>query len=291
MLTFVITGASTGIGRGAMEDLVARGHRVIGTVRKEADAQRLRALGPQAHAVVAELTRAEDVARLAQEVRAIVGDQGLAGLVNNAGIAVGGPLEYVPVARLREQLEVNVVAPIAVTQALLPLLRRSPRSRVVFVGSVGGIVASPGLGPYAASKHAIEAIADTFRIELRPFGIEVSLLEPGPVDTAIWDKADVDLGQAERDFPPETLRDYQPLFAFVKAQVRSSRRQAVPVSATNDAIRHALTSSRPRTRYLVGSMAKVGARVRRWLPDRAFDRLLARAVQSSALAERKRSAS
>ncbi|HEY7923524.1 MAG TPA: SDR family oxidoreductase, partial [Vicinamibacteria bacterium] len=171
--TALVTGASSGIGAACAARLVRSGWRVLAGVRRKGDA-------PEGTEEVQ-----LDVTDAAQIKAAADGVEELHALVNNAGIAIAMPLEFVPLDELRHQLEVNVVGQVAVTQAFLPVLRRA-RGRIVFVGSIAGRSALPFLGPYAASKHALEAIADSLRVELRPWGIHVAIVEPGSIRTPIW---------------------------------------------------------------------------------------------------------
>ena len=185
MATVLITGASRGIGRASALALARSGHDVIAGVRDEEAGRALEAEGSgRVRAVKLDVTDAASIAAAAEAV----GDR-LDALVNNAGIAVGGVLEAVPLDELRHQLEVNVVGQVAVTQAVLPKLRAAS-GRIVFISSVSGRVSAPIMTPYTASKYAIEAIADGLRIELRPWGINVVLVEPGSIDTDIWRGAD-----------------------------------------------------------------------------------------------------
>src|SRR4051812_39464080 len=177
----VVTGASTGIGEAIARRMDA-GFRVFAGVRKEEDAERLRAAGANIEPVLLDVTDQASIDAAAATVKAAVRDQGLAGLVNNAGIAVSAPLEFLPVDELRNQLEVNVVGQVAVTQAFLSDIRTA-KGRIINIGSIGGKVAFPLAGAYAASKFAMEAITDSLRRELRPWGIEVSIVEPGGVKT------------------------------------------------------------------------------------------------------------
>src|SRR5688500_10451554 len=174
MPTVVVTGASSGIGEAPARMLAQRGLDVLAGVRKDADAERVGGLHDRVEAVKVDVADEASVAALAERV----GDAGLAGLVNNAGISVSGPLEFVPLEEWRRQLEVNVIGQVAVTQALLPALRRA-RGRIVNIGSVGGRVAIPLLSPYNASKFALEGITDSLRRELRPLGVHVAIVEPG----------------------------------------------------------------------------------------------------------------
>src|SRR5918996_79044 len=182
----VVTGASTGIGRATALDLVSRGFDVFAGVRREADGDSVAAESSGAVTpVILDVTDAATIDGAALRVTDAVGDGGLRGLVNNAGIAEPAPLEIMPIDALRRQLEVNLVGQVAVTQAFLPLIRAA-RGRVVNISSVGGRVASPALGAYSASKYAIEALSDAMRMELHPWGIQVSVIEPGSISTEIW---------------------------------------------------------------------------------------------------------
>ena len=187
----VITGASTGIGRACALDLDGRGFRVFAGVRKDEDGERLRSERPSIEPLRIDVTDAGEIAAARDRVSEEVGTAGLAGLVNNAGIAVPGPLEHLPIDEFRRQMEVNLVGQVAVTQAFLPLLRTA-RGRVVNIGSIGGRVALPMLGPYAASKHAMEGISDSLRRELRPWGI-------AGLDRAARPDRHRHLGERERD--------------------------------------------------------------------------------------------
>src|ERR1041384_744002 len=182
----LVTGASTGIGEACALCLTAAGFRVFAGVRRTEDGERLGARGG-IESVLLDVTVPAQIAAAASDLAGKVGDAGLAGLVNNAGIAVGGPVEYVSAEDLRRQLEVNVVGLHEVTRAFLPLIRRA-RGRIVHIGSISGLIASPFTGPYAASKHAVEALAEALRVALAPEGIHVSVVEPGQVRTPIWEK-------------------------------------------------------------------------------------------------------
>jgi NAD(P)-dependent dehydrogenase (short-subunit alcohol dehydrogenase family) len=192
-------------------------------------------------------------------------------LVDNAGIGIAAPLEFLPPAELTRQLDVNVVGQLRVLQAFLPALRRS-RGRVVLMGSVGGRSALPFLGGYAMSKFALEAMADSLRVELAPFGIHVSIVEPGTIATAIWTKPQ----RGIEEFPAEAARLYgERVEKFRRLATERSARSGVPAGEVAKAVEHALTSPKPKTRYLVGPDAKRRARLQK-LPDRARDRVLTR---------------
>lgn len=269
--TVVVTGASSGIGEATARTLAQGGFRVLAGVRSGADAERAGALHDRVEPVTVDVTDQGTVDGLA----ARIGDAPLAGLVNNAGISVSGPLEFVPLDEWRRQLEVNVIGQVAVTQALLPALRRA-RGRIVNIGSVGGRVAVPLLSPYAASKFALEGITDSLRRELRPLDVHVAIVEPGAIATRIWEKgtaaADATLAQA----PPEAERVYGPTIEAVRAQARQAAERAIPPAEVAKAVEHALTARRPRTRYPVGRDARQRIRAAAILPDRAFDALVAR---------------
>jgi NAD(P)-dependent dehydrogenase (short-subunit alcohol dehydrogenase family) len=272
----VITGASTGIGRATARYLAERGFRVFAGVRRDEDAEALRQESAgRLTPLRVDVTDRGSIESAAREVEAALGGEGLRGLVNNAGIGIGAPLEFIDLDELRRQLEVNVIGPIAVTQAFLALIRACS-GRVVNVGSIGGRVAQPMLGPYNASKFALEALSDSLRMELAPWGIHVSLVEPGSIATAIWEKTDA---YAERMIPtlgPRARELYGTAIGAVLDAARTLSKQAIAPQAVSKAIHHALTARRPRTRYLVGTDARVQAVLARFVPDRARDAVLLR---------------
>ena len=255
----LVTGASTGIGRATAERLRDRGWDVHATVRVEGQA-------PEGtHELLLDVTDGERVARLRDEL-----DE-LDALVDNAGVAVAGPLEFLPAEELQRQLDVNVVGQLRVTQALLPALRRR-KGRIVIVGSIAGRSALPFLGAYAMSKFALEAMADALRVELAPWGMHVAIVEPGTIDTPIWRKPQ----RRVDDFPPEATELYgRRVERFRRLAAERSSSHAAPVSTVADAVEHALSAEKPRTRYLVGPDARRRARVQK-LPDRLRDRVLTR---------------
>jgi NAD(P)-dependent dehydrogenase (short-subunit alcohol dehydrogenase family) len=268
MRSVVVTGASSGIGRACATRLAAGGWRVFGGVRSAQDADALR--GDVIEPLELDVTDAAQIAAAAEAV----GPE-LHGLVDNAGIAIAAPLELVPIDELRHQLEVNVVGQVAVTQAFLPALRRT-RGRVVLMGSVGGRSALPFLGPYAASKHALEALADSLRLELRPWGIGVSIVEPASIRTAIWEKGATRADELRDGFPTEAAELYAAPIARFR-QVALARGPGADPDLVAKAVEHALTASRPKARYLVGRDAHLRAWIER-LPTRLRDRVLARAL-------------
>jgi NAD(P)-dependent dehydrogenase (short-subunit alcohol dehydrogenase family) len=220
-----------------------------------------------------DVTDEDSIRQAADLVRRTVEEAGLGGLVNNAGIAIGSPLEVIPIAQLRKQLEVNVIGQIAVTQAVLPLLRQA-RGRIVNMGSIAGRGTIPMMGPYSASKFALEALTDALRLELRPWGIEVSIIEPGAIATPIWEKSLKAALDVESDVTEEGRRLYGEAARRVREAVDQASQRAIPTDAVVEAVLHALTSGRPRTRYLVGTDAKIRAMMVKWLPDRWQDRIL-----------------
>jgi NAD(P)-dependent dehydrogenase (short-subunit alcohol dehydrogenase family) len=203
-----------------------------------------------------------------------VGEGGLGGLVNNAGIVIGSPLEMIPLSQLRKQLEVNVIGQIAVTQAFLPLLRRG-RGRIVNMGSIAGRGTIPLLGPYSASKFALEALTDALRMELQPWGIQVSIIEPGAIATPLWEKSAKAAGDLEASASEEAKALYGEAVSRIREVVAQSAQRAIPPEVVVRAVHHALTASRPKTRYLVGADATARAWMVKWVPDRIQDKLLA----------------
>jgi NAD(P)-dependent dehydrogenase (short-subunit alcohol dehydrogenase family) len=272
----VITGASTGIGRAAALHLDSQGFRVFAGVRRAEDGEALRRDGSvRIEPLLLDVTDASAIAAAAKQVDAAVGDAGLAGLVNNAGIGIGAPIEFVDLDELRRQLEVNVVAVVAVTQAFLPAIRRA-RGRIVNVGSIGGRISQPIVAPYNASKFALEAISESERMELAPWDIEVSLVEPGAIATAIWDKTRSYADTLLPQLPPRAHELYGDGLRAALAAVETQSRAAIPPDAVARAIHDALTAPRPKARYLVGTDAKIQALLVRFLPDRLRDALIVR---------------
>jgi NAD(P)-dependent dehydrogenase (short-subunit alcohol dehydrogenase family) len=274
-LAVVITGASTGIGEACAVLLDGCGYRVFAGVRRDEDGAALRAKASERLTpVLLDVTDAVSVAAAAAVVRAALGEGGLAGLVNNAGIAVAAPLEFIPLDALRQQLEVNVIGQVAVTQAFLPLLRAG-RGRIVNISSVGGLIASPFFGPYSASKFALEALSDALRGELRPWGLHVALIEPGTIATPIWEKS---LAAADRliaRLPSRAMEYYGKVIPAIRSQARASGKAGVAPEVVARVVHRALTARRPKARYLVGRGARIIPLIAA-LPDRTRDALLAR---------------
>jgi NAD(P)-dependent dehydrogenase (short-subunit alcohol dehydrogenase family) len=270
----VITGASTGIGRECSLYLDRRGYRVFAGVRKTADGDALKqAASSRLTPLIIDVTDGATIAAAASQVEQSLAGVPFIGLVNNAGIGVGGPIEFLAEAELRRALDVNLIGPVKVAQAFMPMIRRS-RGRIVNVSSVGGRVATPLVGPYCASKFALEAISDSMRAELKPFGISVSVVEPGAVRTAMFEKAANIVDDVTRALPPDGLRYYGSEVEMMRKLIAMQEVNAVPAERVVKAIEHALTSPRPRTRYLVGFDAYLMAFLHWLLPDRASDALL-----------------
>jgi NAD(P)-dependent dehydrogenase (short-subunit alcohol dehydrogenase family) len=269
--TVLVTGASTGIGEATVFHLRELGLEPVAGVRREEDAVRLEEKGLRT--VRLDVT---DEAQIAA-ARETLGDGALAGLVNNAGVAVAAPLEFVPIDQLRRQLEVNVIGQVAVTQAFIPALRRAG-GRIVNVSSIGGRVAAPLLSPYNASKFALEGVSDSLRRELRAQGVDVVVIEPGGVRTPIWGKGSKLAAEMIAGMPPDAIRLYGRMIENVqRATVKIERETGLPPRAVAEVIGKALTADRPRARYVVGRDARVQARLARALPDRVMDRLITRA--------------
>ncbi len=285
----LITGASTGIGRATALRLAGSGWTVLAGVRSESAGESLLAqgdFGGRLIPVTLDVTDGAQIAAAAARVQELASQGasrsgGLDALVNNAGIGMGGPLELLPAEDLRRQFEVNVFGQVAVTQAVLPALRRArpPRGtggRIVFLSSIGGRVPMAYTAPYAASKHAIEALADALRVELYRSGIQVALIEPGSVATPIWDKG---RAEAERfSIPPELTDEYGHVPAAIEKALADTARRGVPPELVAATIERALAASRMSARYLVGRDAKAMLFVRRVLPDLVFDRLARRVL-------------
>ena len=272
----LITGTSSGIGEACTHHLAGLGYNVFAGVRKQEDAERL--AGPRVEPVMIDVADDASVAAAAQHIRDAASNTGLAGLVNNAGIAVAGPLEFIPIDEFRRQLEVNVTGVLRTTQALIPLLRQA-RGRIANISSIGGRVAVPMVGPYNASKFALEGMSDALRRELRPWGIHVALIEPGAVATPIWDKS-IELAETiERNAPPGVRERYGEVMDVVRKQSEKNRTDGVPPQEVAEAVAHALTADKPKTRYLVGRDAKIRGPIAKVLPDRLMDATIARALR------------
>jgi NAD(P)-dependent dehydrogenase (short-subunit alcohol dehydrogenase family) len=249
-------------------------------VRREEDAEALRRDASERFTpLLLEVTDADAIARARETVDAALGDDPLAAVVNNAGVGSGGPIEALDIDELRRALEVNTIAPVAVTQAFIPRLRAS-RGRVVNVSSIGGRIAQPFLGPYSASKYALEALSDTMRRELRPWGIHVALIEPGNVKTRIWEKGQSQVDELRASVGEEVLVRYGRNLERMERFIKLAERNGVEPEKAASVIAHALTADRPKTRYLLGPDARVQLALDRALPTRVADRLFAKMLGS-----------
>ena len=267
----LVTGASTGIGAATALHVAALGHRVFAGVRQIEDGEALRRRGGALIVpVVLDVTDARSIEAAVQRVADAVGVGGLGALVNNAGIAVAGAWEHVGRAPLLEQFEVNLFGTVAVTQAFLPLVRRG-HGRIVIVGSIAGKHAPPFYGPYAASKHALEAFADSLRLEMKPWRIRVSLIEPGAIDTPIWAKGLSLADEVLAEMPPDARLRYAPYIDAARRSGERAGRRGIAPEHVAAVIAHAVRSPQPKTRYLVGRDARLRALAMRLLPDRVMD--------------------
>ncbi len=282
----VVTGASTSIGWGITKVLAAKGFQVFGSVRKQADADRLKSeFGSCVTPLLMDVTDESAVQKAAALVANQLNGSSLAGLVNNAGIAVGGPLIYLPLSDFKRQLEVNLIAPLQVIQAFAPLLgtdrtRTDKPGRIINISSVAGKLGPPFIGAYAASKHGLEGLSESLRRELLLFGIDVVVIGPGSVVTPIWNKAEGEDLSRYKD------TEYAPfLERFVKHFIEEGRKGLKP-EQIGKVVLHALTTRRPRVRYAV-----VPQRFRNWslpmfLPKRMVDKLVGKQLGFSAIARR-----
>src|SRR3954470_21244820 len=270
MPTVLITGASRGIGRAAAHRLAGKGWDVLAGVRRPEDGEALR--GERIAPVVLDVT---DAAALAALDGAL--PERLDAVVNNAGIAISGPLEARAVDELRRQLEVNLVGPLAVTQAVLPRLRAS-RGRVVFVSSLSGRVATPMTGAYNASKFALEAVAHALRMEVRPWGIGVVLIEPAQTDTDLWRKADDTLNESVASLTPEPRDLYAKHIEGARKSIPRAQKMASGGQGVAETTEKALTAKRPRARYVVGTGPKIQGAMAKVTPTPVLDRALGAAL-------------
>jgi NAD(P)-dependent dehydrogenase (short-subunit alcohol dehydrogenase family) len=269
----VITGASTGIGAACALYLAARNVRVFAGVRNAADGAALSAQNAAwITPVQIDVTDRASIAAAADNIRALAGAGGLGGLVNNAGVAIGGPLEALPLDAIRRQFEVNVIGPVAMTQALLPQLRQG-RGRIVNIGSIAGRVSLPFVGPYSMSKSAVDAMTTALRLELDMWGIDVSLIEPGAIATPFWKKSNDTAGALQSTPEHAAWSLYAEQLDGMRSVVADVERHAISATAVARAVVHALTARRPKPRYLVGIDARVHACLAAMLPQRAQDAL------------------
>jgi len=272
----LVTGASTGIGKAVVEDLRGRGVRVFAGVRDLAAVDDHPLVTP----VRLDVTDAAGIAAAADTVAGALGPSRLRGVVNNAGEAAGGPLEFLDLDKLRRHLEVNVVGQLAVTQAFLPLLRERGVAdpRIVFMGSISSRIALPFVGPYAASKHAVLALGESLRRELRPWGFRVAVIEPGTIATPIWGKGLDEIDAIEAGLPPRGREIYGEAIAGMRHVLAGEDERGMPPMKVARKVRHALLARRPHAEYLVGADARQMAVARKLVPAPVLDRLVAAEV-------------
>lgn len=278
----VITGASSGLGRQSALHLARHGFRVFAGVREAHDGKELAAAHPQGgiRPLILDVTEPEQIAAATRRVAEELDGAPLWGLVNNAGICVPGPLECLPPESLREQLETNVIGQVSVIQSFLPLLRRGP-GRIINITSGLGSIALPYFGAYVAAQFAKEGMSDTLRRELKPFGITVSVVQPGMITTPIWGKVAQSGHRLMASVATGVAEFYSgPFSRFLEVNEQQSRRSKTRPEDFAGVIAHILTTARPRTRYHVGTDMLVTKLMVRLLPDTALDRRLAPLVQA-----------
>jgi NAD(P)-dependent dehydrogenase (short-subunit alcohol dehydrogenase family) len=278
MQSVVITGASTGIGHASAKFLLDKGYRVFGSVRKQADADRLKSeFGGNFIPLLFDVTDEPAALAAAREVRAALNGETLFGLVNNAGIAVTGPVLGVSADEFRHQMDVNVIGPIISTQAFGPLLGadqmlKGPKGRIVMISSVAGKNGNPLTSAYAASKHAIEGLSESLRRELMLFGIDVIIVAPGPVKTPIWSK-----GQQNFDMAKYKNSPYLPSLQKVTAYMQHLDSIGLPPEKIAECVYNALTLPKPKTRYMIAP-DPMRHLITQWLPKRMVDKIIAKRV-------------
>jgi hypothetical protein len=272
----VVTGVSTGIGWATTKVLVSKGFRVFGSVRKQADADRLqREFGDRVVPLIMDITDTDAIHQAAQQVGSMIGDRNLAGLVNNAGIVVSGPLLYLRPSEFRRQLDVNLISPLVVIQAFAPLLgtdkkRQGPTGRIVNISSTGAKVAIPLLGAYSSSKFGLEGMSDALRRELMLFGIDLVIIEPGTVNTAMYDKGEKeDLSEFKQTAYWDAVQNFQ---KFIVAEGR----KGLSPERLGKAVYGALSTAKPKARYAVVPQRFKNWTLPRLLPTRMVDAELAK---------------
>jgi NAD(P)-dependent dehydrogenase (short-subunit alcohol dehydrogenase family) len=271
----LLTGTSSGIGQTTTRILDREGWRVFAAVRRMSDADKLRAeRSERVTPVLMDVTQQDQIDQAVKDVSDVLGAAPLTAIVNNAGIGFGGPLEFNDMDETRSGFEVNVFGPMAVTRAFLPLIRRGKGGRVVNVSSAAGLAATPLLGQYAASKFALEAMSDALRMELRKSGIHVAVIEPGFIDTPMQDKGRDQVADMRAALPPEGRELYDHAIDKFSASLEKFGKNATSPEKVAIAILEALTSTRPRTRTIVGTDAKLVGGVIRRLPARLRDAIL-----------------
>ena len=271
----LVTGASTGIGRATALLLDGKGYRVFAGVRKESDGESLQEeASDRLTPLIIDVTNQPSITAAKRKISPSVGKEGLAGLVNNAGVGGGGgPIEFMDLQDLYETLDVNLFGQVAVTQAFLPLLRKG-RGTIVFVASIGGRVASPFMSPYNVSKFGVEALGESLRHEVKPWDIDVVVVEPGSIDTAIWEKGADRINSLFSKAPASAKRLYGPQMRRFGEVIAETANRGISPEKVAKVIYRGIRSQNPRHRYLVGVDAKIGARLKGTVPERTFAKLL-----------------
>jgi NAD(P)-dependent dehydrogenase (short-subunit alcohol dehydrogenase family) len=271
----VVTGASSGIGRGSVKVLIEKGFHVFGSVRKQVDADNLiEEFGDNVTPLIFAATDVAAVKEAADKVKNIVGDTTLSGLVNNAGVAVTGPMMHIPIEEFRYQMEVNTVGPIIAIQAFLPLLGavnppvKNP-GRIINITSMAGVRAAPFFGPYSASKHALEAISGSLRQELMLYGVDVIIIGPGAVATPIWNKAEqVDNSQYDNT-------DYKQSYKKMNDFMSAMGPQGIPIEKVGELVHQTITTDKPKVRYAIAPNMLTDWLIPQNLPKRMLDNIIA----------------
>jgi NAD(P)-dependent dehydrogenase (short-subunit alcohol dehydrogenase family) len=271
-----ITGASTGIGKACVTELLKLGYHVFAGVHDQHNLASMDHMAaPNLHPVIIDLTRQDSIDRACQEVQASLGGMSLVGLINNAGVVVSGPLEFLPLDDLRAQFEINVFGHLAVTQALAPQLRAAC-GRIINIGSISGRFTAPFIGPYSASKFAFAALSDALRMEMRGSGVKVCVIEPGSIATPIWEKAIVAGDQRMLRMSREALDIYAERMLAFRAIAKETGERGDAPECVVKAVRHALTAAKPKPRYIVGRDARLAQLFLCPLPHRIKDKIILR---------------
>lgn len=278
----LVTGASSGIGQACALELSKRGFQVFATVRKPADAEALTQTGiHELIPIMLDVTNQQSIDSAVKQISQSVGTKGLSGLVNNAGIGASGPLEFLPVEDLRQVYEVNVFGLLAVTQAFLPLLREGT-GRIVNIGSVVGKITIPFGSPISSSKYAVESLNDALRMELKPWGIKVILVQPFAIATPVVDKVASKSRQLLQQMSPDAKALYGKDFEGILTMMVEQEKRAEPPRVIADAVFKALTKRSPKTRYPVGGPGNLLLILSKWLPDKALDWIKLSALKAGA---------
>lgn len=275
----VVTGASTGIGRATALYLDGKGYRVFAGVRKQKDAKSLEEAGSeQLTPVTIDVTKPASIKSAREKVQRAVGKAGIVGLVNNAGVANAGPIEHLPVKDFETVIDTNLTGQYRVTQQFLPLVRRG-EGTILFITSIGGRVASPFFSAYNASKFGLEGMADSLRREIKPWNMDVVVIEPGSIATEIWERGANEFDRAEKELGPEAKRLYGKQLAAMREVMTDTADRGIDPDAVAKTIEKAIRSSNPKARYLIGRDAKLMARAQSLAGDKRFDRLMRRSMK------------